>query len=154
MCICLFVRMANVECHTKKGCTPFHLACKEGHLEISKLLHKHGADMEVNEIVTSLFNCVGVVLLLISFHYLPDYFCQKDFGFFHQMLCPFKPGNFLMRAGVKVYVKKNFGGQWQFKMSSEKRTQFFNFLYRILYCYHHFSPSKCIAVLNIYYNIL
>ena len=126
--VCLFVRMANVECHTKKGCTPFHLACKEGHLEISKLLHKHGADMEVNEIVTSLFNCVGVVMLLISFHYLPDYFCQKDFGFFHQMLCPFKPGNFLakvMRAGVKVYVKKNFGGQWHFKMSSEKRTQLF-----------------------------
>ena len=60
-----------MECHTKKGCTPFHLACKEGHLEISKLLHKHGADMEVNEIVTSLFNCVGVVMLLISFQLTP-----------------------------------------------------------------------------------
>ena len=70
--LCVFVcRMANVECHTKKGCTPFHLACKEGHLEISKLLHKHGADMEVNEIVTSLFNCFGVVMLLISFQLTP-----------------------------------------------------------------------------------
>ena len=40
-------RMANVECHTKKGCTPFHLACKEGHLQIAKQLYDKGADTEV-----------------------------------------------------------------------------------------------------------
>ena len=42
-----FTRMANVECHTKKGCTPFHLACKEGHLQISQQLYEKGADTEV-----------------------------------------------------------------------------------------------------------
>ena len=40
-------RNANVECHTKKGCTPFHLACKEGHLEIGVQLLEKGADTEV-----------------------------------------------------------------------------------------------------------
>jgi len=45
--LCSFTRMANVECHTKKGCTPFHLACKEGHLQISQQLYDKGADTEV-----------------------------------------------------------------------------------------------------------
>ena len=45
--LCSFTRMANVECHTKKGCTPFHLACKEGHLQISQQLYEKGADTEV-----------------------------------------------------------------------------------------------------------
>ena len=36
-----------MECHTKKGCTPFHLSCKEGHLEIAKQLYDNGADTEV-----------------------------------------------------------------------------------------------------------
>lgn len=44
---CNRTRSANVECHTKKGCTPFHLACKEGHLEIAIQLLEKGADTEV-----------------------------------------------------------------------------------------------------------
>lgn len=47
MSVLFHVRLANVECHTKKGCTPFHLAGKEGHLEIAKQLHEKGADTEV-----------------------------------------------------------------------------------------------------------
>lgn len=46
--------MANVECHTKKGCTPFHLACKEGHLQISQQLYEKGADTEVKQIKFSI----------------------------------------------------------------------------------------------------
>ncbi|PFX24058.1 Ankyrin repeat and KH domain-containing protein 1 [Stylophora pistillata] len=45
----LLSRNANVECHTKKGCTPFHLACKEGHLEIGVQLLEKGADTEATD---------------------------------------------------------------------------------------------------------
>ena len=47
-----------MECHTKKGCTPFHLACKEGHLEIAIQLLEKGADTEVN-------NALAVLLPLV-----------------------------------------------------------------------------------------
>lgn len=43
-----------MECHTKKGCTPFHLACKEGHLEIAIQLLEKGADTEVTKALTVL----------------------------------------------------------------------------------------------------
>ena len=47
-----------MECHTKKGCTPFHLACKEGHLEIAIQLLEKGADTEVT-------NALAVLLPLV-----------------------------------------------------------------------------------------
>lgn len=47
-----------MECHTKKGCTPFHLACKEGHLEIAIQLLEKGADTEVT-------NALAVLLPLM-----------------------------------------------------------------------------------------
>ena len=43
-----FIRNANVECHTKKGCTPFFLASREGHLEIAVSLMKNKANTEVS----------------------------------------------------------------------------------------------------------
>ena len=45
----LVARNANIESRTKKGSTPFFLACKEGYKEISVMLAKHGADTEVGE---------------------------------------------------------------------------------------------------------
>jgi ankyrin repeat protein len=36
-----------VDCRTKKGCSPFFLACKEGHLEIARSLYENSADIEV-----------------------------------------------------------------------------------------------------------
>jgi ankyrin repeat protein len=40
-------RGGNVDCRTKKGCSPFFLACKEGHLEIARSLYENSADIEV-----------------------------------------------------------------------------------------------------------
>lgn len=59
-----------MECHTKKGCTPFHLACKEGHLEIAIQLLEKGADTEVTNAPTVLpplmhRPCTCLVLLLL-----------------------------------------------------------------------------------------
>lgn len=42
-----FFRGGNVDCRTKKGCSPFFLACKEGHLEIARSLYENSADIEV-----------------------------------------------------------------------------------------------------------
>ena len=64
--MCLFnfsARNANVESRTKKGCTPFFLACKDGHKDIAIMLSKHGADTEVN---CSGFVTVPVVTYLYS----------------------------------------------------------------------------------------
>ena len=64
--MCLFnfsARNANVESRTKKGCTPFFLACKDGHKDIAIMLSKHGADTEVN---CSAFVTVPVVTYLYS----------------------------------------------------------------------------------------
>ena len=43
----LCVRGCNADCRTKRGCTPFFLACKEGHQKVSQLLLEHSADPEV-----------------------------------------------------------------------------------------------------------
>lgn len=43
----LVSRNANIESRTKKGCTPFFLACREGYTDIAVMLAKHGADTEV-----------------------------------------------------------------------------------------------------------
>ena len=43
----LVSRNANIECRTKKGCTPFFLASREGYTDIAVMLAKHGADTEV-----------------------------------------------------------------------------------------------------------
>ena len=48
------IRNANVECRTKKGCTPFFLSSKEGFKEISVMLVKHGADTEVSYSIKSI----------------------------------------------------------------------------------------------------
>ena len=44
----LLSRSANVEARTKKGCSPFYLACKEGFKEIAVMLAKHGSSTEVS----------------------------------------------------------------------------------------------------------
>ena len=45
------LRNANMECRTKKGCTPFYLTCKEGYQGIAVMLVKHGANTEVRSLV-------------------------------------------------------------------------------------------------------
>ena len=47
----LSLRNANMECRTKKGCTPFYLTCKEGYQGIAVMLVKHGANTEVRPLV-------------------------------------------------------------------------------------------------------
>ena len=54
-----------MECHTKKGCTPFHLACKEGHLEIAIQLLEKGADTEV----------INALAVLLPHVHRPCVFC-------------------------------------------------------------------------------
>ncbi len=44
----LLSRNANVETRTKKGCSPFFLACKEGFTAIAITLANHGASIEVS----------------------------------------------------------------------------------------------------------
>lgn len=76
-----------MECHTKKGCTPFHLACKEGHLEIAIQLLEKGADTEVTKAPTVLLPivqrpcvlfCCCIVFLTFTFLCLGlDYFCNQ-----------------------------------------------------------------------------
>ena len=70
-----------MECHTKKGCTPFHLACKEGHLEIAIQLLEKGADTEVTNALVVLLppmhrprvlvfcRCVCLVISLLCLDY-------------------------------------------------------------------------------------
>lgn len=55
-----------MECHTKKGCTPFHLACKEGHLEIAIQLLEKGADTEVTKAFTFLLVSCSVVAVFFG----------------------------------------------------------------------------------------
>ena len=43
----VYTRGCNADCRTKRGCTPFFLACKEGHQKVSQLLLEHSADPEV-----------------------------------------------------------------------------------------------------------
>lgn len=66
-----------MECHTKKGCTPFHLACKEGHLEIAIQLLEKGADTEVTNALAVLlplrpcvlfFCCCACAVISFRFH--------------------------------------------------------------------------------------
>lgn len=74
-----------MECHTKKGCTPFHLACKEGHLEIAIQLLEKGADTEVTKAFTFLLPIVQRPCVLfcrcsvfMDFKFLClDYFCNQ-----------------------------------------------------------------------------
>ncbi len=47
----LLARGANVETRTKKGCSPFFLACKEGFTGISIMLANSGASIEVRVMV-------------------------------------------------------------------------------------------------------
>lgn len=160
--------MANVECHTKKGCTPFHLACKEGHLEISKLLHKHGADMEVNEVVTLLFNCGGVVILLSSFQYyywlswLSNQFSCGRLHTWHTILVSSNGQLLLVWKCIKlIYYDKTvhfmFGGiimfwaqvwlfvaittRWELKWALRRECNFLTFWtkeHKIYWYFHHF----------------
>lgn len=66
-----------MECHTKKGCTPFHLACKEGHLEIAIQLLEKGADTEVTKALTVLLPIVQrpCVLFCCSSVFWTLFFC-------------------------------------------------------------------------------
>ena len=47
LCVVVNARGCNADCRTKRGCTPFFLACKEGHQKVSQLLLEHSADPEV-----------------------------------------------------------------------------------------------------------
>lgn len=47
-----------MDCRTRKGVTPFWIACKEGHIEIAQVLAKHGADVEVIQ-STLYYKCLG-----------------------------------------------------------------------------------------------
>ena len=46
-CVVVIARGCNADCRTKRCCTPFFLACKEGHQKVSQLLLEHSTDPEV-----------------------------------------------------------------------------------------------------------
>ena len=71
----LVARNANIECRTKKGCTPFFLACREGYIDIAVMLAKHGADTEVRGHTLGTSSNIPCIIIHVYYMYM---YCMPE----------------------------------------------------------------------------